>query len=71
MVYMSKFILIYGLLELFGLFPVPTTKARSDKNRDKPYYKEKALEFCTLEQKYLPTDRLLGTTRELALILNM
>ena len=53
------------------LFPVPTAKARSGKNRDKPYYKEKALETCVLEQKYLSTDRLLGTTRELALILNM
>jgi hypothetical protein len=28
-------------------------KARSGKNRDKPYYKEKALETCVLEQKYL------------------
>jgi hypothetical protein len=52
-------------------FPVPTAKARSGKNRDKSYYKEKALETCVFEQKYLSTDRLLGTTRELALILNM
>jgi hypothetical protein len=76
----KPYILIYGLLELFGicllalesilffnciyrnyfvnnfvrkashiqrkLFPVPTAKARSGKNRDKPYYKEKALETC-------------------------
>ena len=33
--------------------------------------RKKALETCVLEQKYLSTDRLLGTTRELALILNM
>ena len=52
-------------------FPVPTAKARPGKNRDKPFYMEKALETCVLKQKYLSTDRLLGTTRELALILNM
>jgi hypothetical protein len=45
--------------------------ARSGKKRDKPYYKKKALETCVLDQKYLLTDCLLGTTRELALILNM
>jgi hypothetical protein len=35
----------------------------SGKNRDIPYYKEKALQTCVLEQKYLSTNRLLGTTR--------
>ena len=33
--------------------------------------RKKALETCVLEQKYLSIDRLLGATRELALILNM
>jgi hypothetical protein len=58
------------LLFLFKSY-TKSAKARSGKNRDKPYYKEKALEICVLEQKYLSTDRLLGTTRELAVILNM
>jgi hypothetical protein len=78
---------IAGVLSLIGvkvntwIFPrfgsksgkmyVLTVCSVNVKNRDKPYYKEKALETCVLEQKYLSTDRLLGTTRELALILNM